>query len=102
MNWLVYMILASDNSIYTGITTNIERRWRQHLTGMGGAKYFRSRDPKWLIYLEHNHNRSSALRREMTIKKMTKEQKWLQIDNKNNQVHTLSINLPVWRGNPHT
>lgn len=69
MNWQVYIILCSDDSLYTGITTDIERRLTQHSAGTG-AKYFRGRSPRRLVYLENNHNRSSASRREAQIKKL--------------------------------
>ncbi|WBA88329.1 GIY-YIG nuclease family protein [Endozoicomonas sp. GU-1] len=73
--WSVYIILASDSSLYTGITTDIERRWRQHCGTVGGARYFRGRKPQQLVYLEGNHDRSSASRREAAIKKLTRPQK---------------------------
>ena len=67
MNWQVYIILCSDESLYTGITTDVERRFAQHLAGTG-AKYFRGRSPRRLVYLELGHDRSSAGRREAEIK----------------------------------
>ena len=69
MNWQVYIILCSDNSLYTGITTDVERRFSQHFTGTG-AKYFRGRSPQRLVYLEVGHDRSSASRREVEIKRL--------------------------------
>ncbi|MEA3363054.1 MAG: GIY-YIG nuclease family protein [Thermodesulfobacteriota bacterium] len=69
MNWKVYIILCSDDSLYTGITTDIRRRYAQHQTGTG-AKYFRGRSPCRLVYLEDDHDRSSASRRESQIKKL--------------------------------
>jgi putative endonuclease len=68
--WKVYMILCSDQSLYTGITTDITRRFDQHATGRG-AKYFRGRTPDVLVYLESGHNRSSASQREAAIKKLS-------------------------------
>jgi putative endonuclease len=50
MNWQIYIILCSDNSLYTGITTDLERRFRQH-AHLRGAKYFRGREPTRLMYL---------------------------------------------------
>lgn len=76
MNWQVYIILCSDNSLYTGITTDPARRLRQHATGRG-AKYFRGRQPEKLLYLETGHTRSSASRREAEIKRLTREGKCL-------------------------
>jgi putative endonuclease len=72
--WQVYIILCSDNSLYTGITTDIERRMTEHATGTG-AKYFRGRTPQQVVYLEDGHDRSSASRREAEIKKMRPDEK---------------------------
>lgn len=70
-NWFVYMILTSDQQVYTGITTDMVRRWREHTSGKAGARYFRGRSPRQLCYLEAGHTRSSASRREAVIKSMT-------------------------------
>lgn len=78
MNWLVYIILCSDNSLYTGITTDCERRFRQHASGRG-ARYFRGRQPLQVVYLEHDHSRSSAARREAAIKAMNRADKELLV-----------------------
>ena len=77
--WYVYIIRASDDSLYTGITTDLERRLKQHQTGKGGAKYFRGRKACDFVYTESGHNRSSASIREAQIKKMTRQQKNLLI-----------------------
>ena len=74
MNWQVYIILCKDNSLYTGITTDVQRRFAQHLAGTG-AKYFRGHSPLRLVYLEDGHDRSSASRREAEIKKLRPEDK---------------------------
>jgi len=68
------MILCSDNSLYTGITTDLDRRFRQHAEGTG-AKYFRGRRPLRVVYLENNHSRSSAASREAKIKAMSHTEK---------------------------
>jgi len=70
MSWYVYIIQCSDNSLYTGITTDPERRYRQHSEGRG-AKYFRGKRPLEIVYLESDHTRSSAGKRELQIKKMS-------------------------------
>jgi putative endonuclease len=75
--WYVYIIRASDDSLYTGITKDLERRLKQHQTGKGGAKYFRGRKACDFVYTESGHNRSSASIREAQIKKMTRQQKSL-------------------------
>ena len=74
-NWFVYMIRASDDSLYTGITTDLERRLEQHQTGKGGVKYFRGRQACAFVFTESGHSRSSASVREAQIKKMTRKQK---------------------------
>jgi putative endonuclease len=74
MNWCVYIILCSDDSLYTGITTDMERRFRQHAEGRG-AKYFRGRSPKQTVYLEQGLSRSSAASREARIKAMPRVEK---------------------------
>jgi putative endonuclease len=71
VNWQVYIILCSDGSLYTGITTDSERRFRQHAAGKG-AKYFRGRQPVLIVYLEGGHTRSSAGKREAEIKSFSR------------------------------
>ena len=79
MHWLVYMLECSDNSIYTGITNNLENRLKKHQSG-DGAKYLRGRLPIKLIYKELFINRSEATKREIYIKKMSKKEKKILID----------------------
>ncbi len=74
MNWAVYIILCSDDSLYTGITTDVTRRFNQHLN-QKGAKYFRSHQPKELVFIEEGHTRRSASQKEIAIKNMTRKQK---------------------------
>ena len=73
--WFVYMIEATDCSLYTGITTDVERRFSQHQSGRAGAKYFRGRNPERVVYIEGGHNRSTASVREAQIKKLSRERK---------------------------
>ncbi len=68
------MILCSDASLYTGITTDIDRRFNQHAAGRG-AKYFRGRSPQRVVFLETGHSRSSATRRELVLKKLSRTEK---------------------------
>jgi putative endonuclease len=72
--WRVYMIRCSDNSLYTGITDDMERRWAQH-GRRRGAKYFRAHKPAQVVYLESGHTRSSASRREAAIKRLRRSAK---------------------------
>ena len=74
MNWYVYMIRCDDDSLYTGITGDVERRVAQH-AGRRGAKYFRGRQPAQVVYLEGGHSRRSAAKREAAIKKMRRPAK---------------------------
>ncbi len=78
MNWQVYVILCSDNSLYTGITTDLARRLRQHAEGRG-AKYFRGRRPEKVVYLETGHTRSTAGKREAAIKALAPADKRLLV-----------------------
>jgi putative endonuclease len=72
--WLVYMIETEDGALYTGITTDMARRWRQHRSGRG-AKYLRGRQPRALVYLEVGHDRRSAAQREWRIKQLSRDKK---------------------------
>jgi len=92
LKWQVYIILCSDDTLYTGITTDIERRMRQHAERRG-AKYFRGRQPQRLLYLEGGHDRSSASKRELSIKRLTREQKRLLIREADNPTN-LTPQLP--------
>jgi len=78
MNWYVYIILCSDESLYTGITVDPERRFSQHAAGKG-AKYFRGRLPIRIVYLEGGHSRSTAGKREAQIKLASRAEKVLLI-----------------------
>ena len=75
MNWIVYIIEASDQSLYTGITTDLDRRFRQHASGQGGAKYFRGRKAKSIKFAEEHPTRSAASQREAQIKKLCRSDK---------------------------
>ena len=85
MTWFVYIILCSDDTLYTGITNDLQRRLEQH-ANKRGAKYFYGRKPMRLIYIESGHDRSSATRRETFIKKMSRQQKALLIASSFNQL----------------
>jgi putative endonuclease len=73
--WYVYIIRATDQSLYTGITTDVERRFAEHQSGRAGAKYFRGRRPEQLVLVESGYDRSSASIREAQIKKLSRKQK---------------------------
>ena len=77
--WYLYVVECSDGSLYTGITTNIERRINEHNYGDRGAKYTRSRRPVKLIYKERVIDRSIASKREYRIKRLKRSEKTLLI-----------------------
>ncbi len=68
------MIHCTDDSLYTGISTNVEKRYNEHATQQG-AKYFRGRKPKAVVFQESGHDRSTASKREMEIKRLTRAKK---------------------------
>lgn len=78
-NWSVYIIEVSDHSFYTGISTDVERRFEEHSTGPLGAKFFNGRIPLKVIYREDGHTRSSASKREIEIKRLTRREKEMLI-----------------------
>lgn len=75
MDWTVYIIRCDDDSLYTGITTDLERRFREHCDQPRGAKYFSGRKPLEVVFMENGHTRSSASRREAAIKKLRRDEK---------------------------
>ena len=78
MKWFVYMLRCKDNSIYTGITNNLEKRIGRHISG-NGSKYLRGKLPIQLVYKENFLNRSDASKREIEVKKLNKRKKELLI-----------------------
>ena len=73
--YFVYIIECRDGSLYTGITTDLERRLLEHKDGIGG-NYTRAKGAKRIVYSEECKDRSSALKREARIKKMTRKDKF--------------------------
>lgn len=74
-NWTVYFLRCSDNSLYTGITTDIKRRLHQHNNTKLGAKYTRARRPVKLVYSETSIDKSTASKREYQLRTLTKNKK---------------------------
>ncbi|MFZ3019951.1 MAG: GIY-YIG nuclease family protein [Minisyncoccia bacterium] len=79
--YFVYLIECGDKSIYTGITTDVKRRFLEHKGGIGGH-FTRSRGVKKILYTEEHLDRSSALKRERQIKGWRREKR-LDLINKN-------------------
>ncbi len=75
--WFVYVIEAENGYLYTGITTDLKRRFEEHREKKTGAKFFRSSPPKKMIFKMGNLDRSSALKLEARIKKMKRSEKLL-------------------------
>ena len=73
-HWQVYVIESSDGKLYTGITNDLDRRWHAHLSGKG-AKFFRGRLPQKICYVEACPDRRCASKREIAIKKMSRQEK---------------------------
>ena len=74
MNWYVYMLRCGDGTLYTGITDDVDKRLAAHRSGKG-AKYTRGRGPLELVYTEELADKSTALKREIQIKKMSRAEK---------------------------
>ena len=78
-NWYLYILRCRGNTLYTGITTDVEKRLAMHRSGKG-AKYTRGRLPLELVYRESCTSHSDALKREITIKKYSRTEKQKLID----------------------
>ena len=78
-NWHLYILRTKANALYTGITTDVERRFSQHTNGTG-AKALRGKGPLELVFQQSVENRSQALRLEAAVKKLTKTQKQSIVD----------------------
>ncbi|MBU4350988.1 GIY-YIG nuclease family protein [Candidatus Parcubacteria bacterium] len=78
--YYVYLIECGDGTIYTGITTDIQRRLKEHSSGKGGA-YTRSKKVKKILYTEQYIDRSNALKRETEIKGWRRKKKLNLIKN---------------------
>ena len=76
--WYLYILRCRDNTLYTGITTDVEKRLEAHRSGKG-AKYTRGRAPLELVYRETCGSHSDALKREAEIKKFSRQAKELLI-----------------------
>ncbi len=78
MSWWVYIIQCDDDSLYTGIAKDVERRFTEHAGKAGKshqAKYFYGRKPVTILYRQGHADRSSASKREAEIKKLSRVQK---------------------------
>lgn len=79
MPYFLYILRCGDGSLYTGITTDVEKRLQTHQSGKG-AKYTRGRGPLAVVYRELCGDKPTALRRELEVKALTREQKLALIE----------------------
>lgn len=73
--WYVYLLTCSDNTIYCGVTNNLQKRIHAHNNLKTGAKYTQLRRPVKLSYYEEQVDKSAAMKREWQIKKLTRKEK---------------------------
>lgn len=94
MKYYVYILLTTNNTLYTGITTDVLRRFEEHKTSVKGAKYTKSHTPKEILYVEEYMDRSSASKEEYRIKKtLTRNEKIKLIENHKNKTEKLLFDL---------
>ena len=74
-DWFVYIIEAVNGHLYTGITTDLERRFSEHKSKQGGARFFHTSSAKKIVFHEQYPDRSSASKREAMIKKLSRKAK---------------------------
>ena len=80
MSWYVYMLRCGDGTLYTGITDDVDKRLAAHRSGKG-AKYTRGRGPLELVHTEELADKSTALKREIQIKKLPRPEKLKLLEN---------------------
>lgn len=74
-NWSVYILKCVDETLYTGVTTDLQRRVKEHNTSKLGAKYTRAKRPVELVHFESCDDKSHAMQREYAIKQLSREEK---------------------------
>ncbi|MDL3987341.1 GIY-YIG nuclease family protein [Shewanella xiamenensis] len=79
--WYLYLIRCANGHLYTGITTDVARRFNEHQSSSPkAAKYLRGKGPLTLMYQETVGSRGDALRREIAVKKLSRAQKLALIE----------------------
>lgn len=73
--WTVYIIESESGKLYTGITTDLTRRFGEHARGRPGARFFRISPPSHVVYTETCATRKEAARREAAIKRLSRRHK---------------------------
>lgn len=77
--WYCYIIECANGTLYTGITTDLERRFAQHSSGLG-ARYTRAFGAAKIVFVQGFRTQSRALKREAAIKKYSRAEKWVLIN----------------------
>ena len=72
--WYLYILRCGDGTLYTGVTNDVAARLEAHRAGLG-AKYTRGRGPLELVYMEECSDKGTALKRELAIKALSREEK---------------------------
>lgn len=85
-DWFLYIVETVDGKLYTGITTDVERRFKEHCENKKGAKFFRSSVPKKIVYCEQLEDRSAASKREAQVKKLTRVNKLKLINGEEEEI----------------
>jgi putative endonuclease len=80
MGWFVYMLRCSDDTLYTGVTTDVARRLTEHNGRTKGAKYTKARQPVELVYSKKVKDRSSAQIKEAQLRRLTRAEKLLLVN----------------------
>lgn len=84
IKWEVYVIKTESGKLYTGITTDLDRRFNDHQKQQKGARFFRISGPESVVFRESHPNRSEATKREIVIKKMSRVEKLTLLESKKN------------------
>ena len=79
-SWFIYILETENNKLYTGITTDVERRFEEHRSTKKGAKFTKANPVIKILYIEISENRSTASKREMEIKKLSRSEKFKLIE----------------------
>lgn len=80
--YFVYILKCADNTLYTGVTNDLQKRLEAHNFNDTGAKYTRGRRPVRLVYKQKFKDKSEAMRAEIRIKKLTRDEKLVLIKEK--------------------
>jgi putative endonuclease len=91
--WYVYIVRCRDKSLYTGVTTDLTRRLKEHNSPAGGARYTRSRQPVNITYAEIVSDRSAACSREYQLKRLSRTAKEALISSDQNCLKILTTDF---------